>query len=104
VPNDLPICIRRFIEEECSDGEARITEHGASESTKGRRRRERRDARLIEQVAHATASGLDERRDAIAELRNGRRFDDGICNCPSPQCDCLLERKEFFHYYPCIAP
>jgi len=97
VPHDLPVRIRRFVEEECSDGKAGVTEYRAGESTESPRRRERCDARLVEQIARAAASRLDERRDAIAKLRDGSRVDDGIRDCPSCRCDGLLKFEKVFH-------
>ena len=96
MPDDLPIRIRRFVKEECAHGKASVTEHGTGESTEGARSGERRDTRLVEQVARPTASRLGERSNAIAELCNRGGVGDGISNCPSRRGDRLLKGKKFF--------
>jgi hypothetical protein len=98
VPDDLPVRIRRFVEEKRANGEAGFTEHRIGESTECGRRRERRNARLVEQVACTTTSGLDERCDAIAKLGDGSRPNDGLRHCPPRRGDRFLKREKFVHY------
>lgn len=65
VPNDSPVRVGRLVEEERADGEAGLAENSRSKPTKGRRRGECGDVRLIEQVTRAAATSLCERRDTL---------------------------------------
>ena len=83
VPNDLPIRVGSLVEEERTDGEARVAKNGDRELPECRRRGQSSDARVVEQIASPAAAGSREKSDAVAQLRDRWSVDDGIGYCPA---------------------
>jgi hypothetical protein len=95
MPDNLPIRARRLIEEEGADREAALPEDSARELSEHQIGGECADARVIEQVACATAASVRMTGDTITQLGDRPRINEGRSDCPSVRCNGFLKGGQF---------
>ena len=87
MPDDFPVRVGRFIEEEGANGEARLAEDRTSESPQRRRRSKYGDVGVVEEVTCTATPGVREGDYAGTQLGDGIGVNHGLSDCPSGRGD-----------------